>query len=147
MESGYTLSEIEQCHVNVCTFDVIGGSSFIELPAHVKSKHACINIRNSDSKCLLYSLSYVRKPPKSRPNRPYHYKKDLTNFNTTGLTFPTPVKEIPRFESQNPDFSVNVYGLLGKYKQDRKNRVRLYPMYTSPHRNRKHHANFIALEE
>ena len=100
--------------------------------------------------CLLYSLSYVsyvRKPPNTdNPNRPYHYKKDLTNFNTIGLTFPTPVKQIPRFESQNPDSSVNVYGLLGKYEQDRKNRVRLYPMYTSPHRNRKHHANLLLLK-
>ena len=112
--SGYTLSEIEQCHVNVSTFDVIGGSSFIELPAHVKSKKCCINIRNSDSRCLLFCLSYVRKPPKNHPNRTYHYEKDLTNFNTTGLTFPTPVKQIPRFESQNPDFSVNVYGFRQK---------------------------------
>ena len=145
--SGYTLSEIEQCHVNVCTFDVIGGSSFIELPAYVKSKHACINVRNSDSKCLLYSLSYVRKPPKNKnANQAFHYKKDLINFNTTGLTFPTPVKQIPRFESQNPDFSVNVYGWLGKYKKDRHNKVRLYPMYTSPHRNRKHHANLLLLK-
>ena len=36
--SGFTLSHVASCVVNVVTYDNIGGSSFIELPLHVKSK-------------------------------------------------------------------------------------------------------------
>ena len=145
--SGFTLSRVASCVVNVVTFDNIGGSSFIELPLHVKSKRACVNIKNEDSNCFQYSLLYVRKPVVQAPNRVYHYKKRLGELNMTGIGTPVQIKQIPRFELQNSDISVNVYGLLGKSKKDRKNKVRLYPMYTSPHRNRKYHANLLLLKD
>ena len=55
--SGYTLSEHEQCHVNISTFDVIGGSSFIELPVHVKVRNAV-----STSEILTLCVCYIRFP-------------------------------------------------------------------------------------
>ena len=61
--SGFSLKAVLGCTVNVATYDVIGGSSFIELPAYIKNKQACVNIRNDDELCFLYCLSYVRKPP------------------------------------------------------------------------------------
>ena len=110
--SGFTLKSVQECTVNVATYDVIGGSSFIELPAYIQNKKATVNIKNTDDKCFLFCLSYVRKPPNSKdPNRPNHYKKDLQNFNVDGLKFPLPIKQIPKFENQNPDFSVNVYAI------------------------------------
>ena len=57
-----------------------------------------------------------------------------------------PVKQLSKFEKQNPEFSVNLYGLFGKSKQDRENKVRVYPMYTSPHRNKKYHANLLLVK-
>ena len=54
-------------------------------------------------------MSYVRNPPITKePNQPYHYKKDLVNFDCDDLKFPLPIKQIPKFENQNKDFSVNV---------------------------------------
>ena len=131
--------------MNVATYDVIGGSSFIELPAYIQNKKATVNI-NTDDKCFLYSLSYVRKPPVTKePNQPYHYKKDLANFNVDGLKFPLPIKQIPKFENQNPEFSVNVYAIDEEKEKSRTNKVNLFPVYTSPHRNRKHHANLLLI--
>ena len=96
--------------MNVATYDVIGGSSFIELSAYIQNKKATVNIQNNDEKCFLFCLSYVRNPPNSNePNRPNHWKKYLVNFNVDGLKFPLPVKQIPKFGNQNEDFSVNVY--------------------------------------
>ena len=116
--SGFTLSHVASCIVNVSTFDNIGGSSFIELPPYVKSKRACVNIKNEDSNCFQFSMLFVREPPKSKKaNKAYHYKKHLSELNMDGIQSPVPIKQIPRFEKQNPDFSVNVYGLLGKSKQ------------------------------
>ena len=62
-----------------------------------------------------------------------------------GLKFPLPVKQIPKFENQNKDFSVNVYALDEEKGKSRENQVNLYPVYTSPHRNRKHHANLLLI--
>ena len=134
--------------MNVATYDVIGGSSFVELPTYIKNKMACVNSKNTDDEfCFLYSLSYVRNPQNSdNPNRPSNYKKDLKNFDIDGLKFPLPVKQIPKFEKQNEDFSVNVYALDEMKEKSRKNKGNMFPIYTSPHRNRKRHANLLLIE-
>ena len=89
--SGFTLKSVQECTVNVATYDVIGGSSFIELPAYIRNKIATVNIKNDDEKLFPIVLfdRYVRNPPNSEnPNRPNQYKKDLVNFNVNGLKFP-----------------------------------------------------------
>ena len=144
--SGFTLRSILGCTLNVATYDVIGGSSFIELPAYIKNKKVTVNIKNDDDRCFLFCLSYVRKPVAANTNNPSSYKKDLVNFNIDGLKFPLPVKQILKFENQNKDFSVNVYALDEKKEKSRVNKVNLYPVYTSPHRNRKHHANLLLMK-
>ena len=50
--SGFSLISIRGCTVNVATYDIVGGSSFIELPAYIKNKIACVNIKNADEKCF-----------------------------------------------------------------------------------------------
>jgi len=42
------------------------------------------------------------------PNRLYNYKLHENTLNTSGLAFPMPVKDIPKFEKQNPSVSINV---------------------------------------
>ena len=144
--SGFSLKSILECSVNVATYDVIGASSFIQLPAYIQNKKATVKIKNSDEKCFLFCLSYIRKPSiYKEPNQPYHYKKDLKNFNVEGLKFPLPVKQIPKFENQNPEFSVSVYAVDEEKEKTRVNKVNLFPIYTSPHRNRKHHANLLLI--
>ena len=43
--SGFTLKSVQGCTMNVATFDVVGGSFFIELPPYIKNKIACVNSR------------------------------------------------------------------------------------------------------
>ena len=106
--SGFTLKSVQKCVVNVASYDVIGGSSFIKLPVYIQNKKATVNIKNTDDKCLsiLYSISYVRKPPNS--NKPKQSdsttKKDLKNFNVDGLKFPLPIKQIPKIRKTERRF-------------------------------------------
>ena len=60
------------------------------------------------------------------------------------MTFPVPVKDIPMFEAQNPDISVNVIS-IDKYDEAE----RQYSFcidYVSPHKQRKHKVNMLLLE-
>ena len=109
--SGFSLRRLIGCHVNIATLDSVGGSSYIPLPAFIQSKKCCINVKNSNFFCFLYSLSYFRNPPKTKLNKPYSYAEDIKNFNTSGLTFPMPINQIARFEKQNEDFSICVYAI------------------------------------
>ena len=114
--------------MNVASYDVVGGSSFLELPAYIQNEKATINIQNTDNKCSLFCLSYVRNRMAKDANGPYHYKKDLVIFNVDGLKFPLPVKPIPKFENQNKGFSVKVYSVDETTDKSRENKVNLYPV-------------------
>lgn len=57
-------------------------------------------------------------PHKDRVNENYTIHEDKYNFN--GLSFPTPLNEIKIFEKQNPNVSVNIYGLKKDFQPPRK---------------------------
>ena len=133
--SGFSLDRILECQLNIATFDVIGGSSNPPLPKYIQSKNATVNIKSKDDKNFLYCLSYIRKPAQI----PSQYTKDLNNFDNSGMKFPVTWNQIAEFEQQNPDFSVNVF------KLDKKKEINLIPLYTSPERNRKYHANLLQI--
>ena len=139
--SGFSLDRILECQLNIATFDVIGGSSNSPLPKYIQSKNATVNIKSKNDKNFLYCLSYVRKPVVEHAQRPSHYTKDLNNFDISGIKFPVTLNQIAKFEQQNPDFSVNVFKLDKQVDKD----VKMNPLYTSPERNRKYHANLLQI--
>ena len=139
--SGFSLDRILEFHLNIATYDVIGGSSNPPLPKYIQSKNATVNIKNKDNKNFLYCLSYIRKPVVEHAQRPSHYTEELNNFDISGIKFPVTLNQIVKFEPQNPDFSVNVFKLDKKVDKD----VKLIPLYTTPERNRKYHANLLQI--
>jgi len=59
-------------------------------------------------------------------------------LDISGLSFPLAVKDVPKFEKQNPSISVNVLcgGDEGGY----------FPIYVSKERDRLHRVNLFLLE-
>ena len=125
--------------MSIATYDNIGGSTHTHLPKYIQSKKATVNIKNKDNKNCPYCISYVRKPVVEHAQRPSQYITDLNNFDISGIKFPVTLNQIAKFEQQNPDLSVNVY------KLDKKKEVNLIPLYTTPERNRKFHANLLQI--
>ena len=60
------------------------------------------------------------------------------SLNISGLTFPLAVKDVPKFENQNPTISVNVLcrGDEGGF----------VPLHVSKERDRPHHVNLFLIE-
>ena len=59
-------------------------------------------------------------------------KADTLNWD--GITFPTPISEIDKFERNNPSVSVNVAGFAEKGScRDAKYENTFYPLRKSPH--------------
>ena len=57
--SGWIIELIESRHINMSTYRPLSGSSYIKLPAELRSsKKGLINIKNDDQKCFL--LCHVR---------------------------------------------------------------------------------------
>ncbi|KAE9536162.1 hypothetical protein AGLY_007385 [Aphis glycines] len=53
-----------------------------------------------------------------------NYRQQEGRYNFDGITFPTPLSDITKFENNNFNVSVNVYGLGKKFQPPRK-----YPTY------------------
>lgn len=90
----------------------------IQLPKKIKTKHCVINVKYTGNECFRFAiLSEI-----IRSNDPRAYEDFESSYSFDCISFPTPQKDITRFETVN-NVSVNVYGL------DRKNQ--LYPLRIS----------------
>ena len=69
---------------------------------------AVVNVKNTDDKCFTYAILSALYPATRNPDRITHYRPYENTLNVTGLTFPLAVRDVPRFESLNPNISANV---------------------------------------
>ena len=89
----------------------MGGSSYIELPESLANKKAIVNLKNTDNKCFMWAVTRALHPAKDNSERiDTKLIKGTENFNWDGIIFPVDLKQIDRFEKQNPTISVNVFG-------------------------------------
>ena len=123
--SGWVFVEVENLTLHTDIWDPIKASSYIDLPKELKNKKAIINMKNEDNKCFLWCVLRALNPSKDK--HPSRIDKDLKSkedtLNMEGITYPVDLKDIKRFEKQNPDISISVLG-YSKYE-------RIYPLRIS----------------
>src|SRR6218665_2988556 len=106
--SGWRIRNVRNLILRMAQFDPIGGSSFLQTPKWIASKMAVVNIKNYDDLCFQYSVLAFKHVYKEHAYRVSKYREFLKDLNVDGLTFPLTIAQIPAFEAQNPDYSVNV---------------------------------------
>ena len=132
MGSGWFLKEINLLRLAVYKCNPFGGCSSISLP--IPNKHSILNIRCSDQRCFVYSvLAAFRRC--SNPTRYTSYLDLVPTLNLRGLSFPTKLSEIPKFEKNN-NVTINVFGLFSRedltvQELSAKNKFLPHPMYIS----------------
>ena len=68
--SGWIVELIESQYINVSTYRPLSGSSYVKLPAELRSsKKGLINIKNNDQKCFLWCHVRHINPVKIHPER------------------------------------------------------------------------------
>ncbi|KAL4090180.1 hypothetical protein QTP88_025079 [Uroleucon formosanum] len=122
--SGFTLQSIDGLLLAVYKYTPISGSSYIQLPKSIIDKRAIINPKNTDQQCFKWAIlaKHVVEQNKWRVNENYFEHEDKYIFN--GISFPTPLSDISKFEKNNQNVSVNVYGLEKRLQPPKK-----YPSY------------------
>ena len=123
--SGWVFLEVENLTLHTDIWDPIKGSSYIDLPKELKNKKAIINMKNKDNnKCFLWCVLRALNPKDKDAER---IDKDLKSkehtLNMEGIDYPVSLKDIKRFEKQNPDISISILG----YSKDE----RIYPLRIS----------------
>ena len=123
--SGWVFLEVENLTLHTDIWDPIKASSYIDLPKELKNKKAIINMKNeNNNKCFLWCVLRALNPKDRDAER---IDKDLKSkentLNMEGIDYPVSLKDIKRFEKQNPDISISVLG----YSKDE----RIYPLKIS----------------
>ena len=79
-----------------------------------------------DNECFKWAVTSAIYPMEKNPQRLNdEMRRNSERLNWKGIDFPTPLKQIVRFEKQNP-YSINVYGWSG---------TSVYPLRISEHTN------------
>ena len=112
--SGWVIDRLIWLDTTVWTFDPLRGDTFHPLPAWVSNTHCVVNVRNTDNECFRHAVMAALYSPDLHRERVTEYvrfyeSEDAPNF--VGLEFPFRIVDMRKFEAQNPDVSVNVYGL------------------------------------
>ena len=76
---------------------------------NLADKKAIINIKSDDNKCILWRVLRALNPKNNHPER---VDKDLrqkeNTLNMKGIEYPLSLKDIGKFEKQNPTISIMV---------------------------------------
>ena len=106
--SGWTVDRVQTLWPDIARYQPLRGSSYILLPAAVRSKRAVVNVKNKDDHCLRWALRLALFPACYHVDRPSKYPTN-DDFNFKGIDVPTPISQIPKVEKLN-NLAINVFG-------------------------------------
>ncbi|CAG2198943.1 unnamed protein product [Mytilus edulis] len=98
--------------------------------------------KNTDQECLrwaILSALHHEEVDKNCTKRVGQYKKWADEFNFDGIEFPVSLKAIDKFERQNTDLNINVFGFDGVKKgEDEEEDLQIYPLRISKNTGSRH---------
>ena len=106
--SGWVVDQVQTLWLDIARYQPLRGSSYIPLPAAVRSKKAVVNVKNKDDHCLRWALRSALFPACDHVDRPSKYPTE-DGLNFKGIDAPTPISQIPKVEKLN-NLAINVFG-------------------------------------
>ena len=109
--SGWQFDRVEHLDININPYNPLSASSYIKLPGKLAEKKAIINVQNeNDNECFKWAVTSAVFPAKEHGERlSKQMRKDSEKFVWTGIEFPVSLKQIDKFENNNP-YAINVFG-------------------------------------
>ena len=144
MGSGWRLHSIIKLELHTVSFNPIRGETWLPLPKELANKNAIINVKNKDNKCFLWCVLRALNPKDGNPERidkeikKKKKKKKENTLNMEGIEYPVSLKDINKFEKQNPTISITVLGYEEKS---------VYPLIISDNTDREHNIILMLIEQ
>eukprot|EP01052_Picozoa_sp_SAG31_P050225 SAG31_NODE_11366_length_1038_cov_1.595314_1_plen_278_part_00 len=111
--SGWTFHKVLTVELHIGRYKAYKGGSYIQLPKVLSTKKAIINVKNKDHECFKWSLLASQFPAKKDGERVSKYVEHQEKLDFTGISYPTPLTDLPKFERRNK-ISINVFGYSEK---------------------------------
>ena len=110
--SGWYFKEVIRLEIHIVEYKPLRGGSYVPLPEIIMRKKATINMHNKDDKCFLWSILRYLHPIQMNEVRLTDLKKYENDLKFNEIKFPVSLKDITKFEKQNPDLlGINVFSL------------------------------------
>ena len=139
MGSGWRLYWTIQLELHTVRFNPLRGETWIPLPKELANKKATINVKNKDNKCFLWSILRALNPKADNAERVDKELKAKENtLNMEGIEYPVGLKDLKKFEKQNPSVSIAVLGYDSKS---------VYPLRNSVNTGRDYDVVLMLIEE
>ena len=137
--SPWKLRSITRLELHTVRYNPLRGETSIPLPKELADKKAIINMKNKDNKCFLWC---VLRALNLKDNHPERVDKELigkeNTLNMEGIEYPVSLKDLNKFEKQNPSIFITVLGYEGKS---------VYPLRNSVNMDRDHNMIVMLIEE
>ena len=109
------------------------------LPKELANKNAIINVKNKDNKCLLWCVLRALNPKDDHPERvDKELKSGENTLNMERIVYLVSLKDLKKFEKQNPTISITVLGYEEKI---------VYPLRNSVNTDRDHNIILTLIEK
>ena len=110
-KSGLVFLRLSRIDINMVSTEPNTANSYIELPKWISDKKATINVKNNDNKCFKWAvLAALHHSENTHINNVYTYTKYENELNFNDIRFPVAISDIEKFEKNNENIAVNVYG-------------------------------------
>ena len=137
--SSWRLNSIVQLELHTVSYNPLKGETYIPLPKELAVKTAIINMKNKDNKCFLLCVLRALNPKDRNSERvDTELKKKENTLDMKGIHYPVSLKDISRFEKQNPSIAITVLGYEGKS---------VYPLRNSAYTDRDFNTILMLIEE
>ena len=132
--------KIIKLELHTVSYRPLRGNTWIPLPKELADKKAIINMKNKDNKCFMWCVQRALNPKNDNAERVDKELMEKENtLNMEGIEYSVSLKDIDRFEKQNPNISITVFGFNEKNK--------VYPLRVSEHvYNREHNIILLLIE-
>ena len=125
--------------LHTISYKPLRGETWIPLPKELADKKAIINMQNKDNKCFLWCVLRALNPKGDHPERSDKKLMNKENtLNMKGICYPVSLKDINKFEKQNPTISITVLGY---------ERKGFYPLRNSTNMDRDYNVILMLIEE
>ncbi|XP_050294316.1 uncharacterized protein LOC126734659 [Anthonomus grandis grandis] len=117
-------------------FSPLNGVTYIALPSWLESK-GLINIKNNDKRCFVWSiLAHLYHVDVDKENVLSYPQSVHDILNLRDIEMPVKISDISKFENQNPNISINVFGI------DSSSKSIIGPLYHTK-QVKPHHINLL----
>ena len=108
--SAWLFDSVENIEIHTADWEPLNGSSYKKLPKEIEDKKAVINMQNQDKECFKWSVARALNPVTKNPARiDSNLKIKAKDLNMEGIENPVILKDISKFEDQNPNHLNNSF--------------------------------------